>query len=252
MLHGSAGSGSMWRAKRDAFSPLYQVISPDLIGYGRSAPWQEATAFSLEEEVRRVDALIPCCEERFDVVGYSYGGAVALALALGNPVRVRSLTLIEPVFFAALKYAGENGALAALMTVYARFTRALERGEREAAMRDFIDFWSGSGAWDRMAEPVRDAMRTMADKIRLDWQASFDFDPGPGALAAVEGRTLLVRGDRSPEPMRRLVDALHALMPGSAHVIVRGANHLLPFTHANEMERLLNSHLHAASERNLR
>ena len=52
--------------------------------------------------------------------------------------------------------------------------------------------------------------------------------------------------------MLRLVDALHALMPGSTHVVVPGAGHLLPLTHASELSRAMLSHLHAEAERRLR
>jgi pimeloyl-ACP methyl ester carboxylesterase len=69
--------------------------------------------FDLEAERRALAALLPCCG-KIHVVGYSYGGAVALHLALANPARVRTLTLIEPVFVAALRHAGEHPAHARL------------------------------------------------------------------------------------------------------------------------------------------
>jgi len=252
LLHGSAGTSSIWRGVRDALSPVYRLLSPDLIGYGRAAPWSGASAFSLAEEVRRIDERVLCCEQAFDVVGYSYGGAVAIALALANPARVRTLTLIEPVFFCGLRYAGEQRAFESFEGVRNRFEDALRRGETDSAMRDFIDFWTGAGAWDGMSDELRRSMRSMAGKIQLDWQASFEFDPGPAALRMLGERTLLVRGDRSPEPMRRLVDALHILMPGSGRGVIGGANHLLPLTHATQLSALVAAHLHAASERTLR
>lgn len=155
MLHGSAGTSSLWGAAKDAFAPLYRVISPDLIGYGQSSAWPDGLPFSLMEEVKRIEPLLPCCERQFDVVGYSYGGAVAVELALANPARVRTLTLIEPVFFTALRYAAEFDAYATLQDVRARFEAALDGGSRETAMRDFIDFWTGKGAWDRLPAAAR-------------------------------------------------------------------------------------------------
>ena len=37
LLHGSASSGGLWRRTMAILSPLYRVVAPDLIGYGKSA-----------------------------------------------------------------------------------------------------------------------------------------------------------------------------------------------------------------------
>jgi lipase len=63
---------------------------------------------------------------------------------------------------------------------------------------------------------------------------------------------MLMRGTASPPPMLELVDALHALMPGNSRVIVEGASHLLPLTHADAITDAILSHLHADAERRLR
>jgi len=86
--------------------------------------------------------------------------------------------------------------------------------------------------------------------VALDWQASLSFDPGPGRLELLANRTAIMR-DISPEPMLRLVDALHVLMPDSVRNVVRGSNHLLPLTHAAEVVKLILEHLHIDAERRL-
>jgi pimeloyl-ACP methyl ester carboxylesterase len=58
-----------------------------------------------------------------------------------------------------------------------------------------------------------------------------------------------MRGSDSPRPMRFLVDALHAIMPGSEHIVVEGANHLLPLTHAAELTSAILSNLRAGTKR---
>jgi pimeloyl-ACP methyl ester carboxylesterase len=251
LLHGSAGSSTLWRRTIDALRPLYRTLAPDLIGYGGSAPWPPNVPFDLEVEARAVQKLLPCCGH-YHLVGYSYGGTVALHLALAHPRRVLSLTLIEPVFFAALRYAADTEAYDALCRVRDDFVAMLTRGDRELAMQRFIDFWTGSGAWARLPVAMRESMLGMVGKIVLDWQASFAADPGPERLVPLAPRTLLMCGDKSPEPMRRLVDALHALMPASERLVVPGANHLLPLTHASALTSALMTQFHATSERRMR
>jgi pimeloyl-ACP methyl ester carboxylesterase len=157
--------------------------------------------------------------------------------------------LIEPVFFAALKYAGDWSSYFEFCRVRDEFVAALACGDRELAMRRFVDFWMGNGAWVGLPADARASMRKAADKIVLDWQASFAADPGRARLSALAVRTLLVRGSDSPRPMRSLVDALHAIMPGSARSVVEGANHLLPRTHASVLTSAILSNLRAGVQR---
>jgi pimeloyl-ACP methyl ester carboxylesterase len=249
LLHGSAGSGALWRHTKSALQPSYRCIAPDLIGYGTSPPWPSAVSFDLDAELRVLEPLLQCCASSLHLVGYSYGGALALHIALAYPRRVHSLTLIEPVFFAALKYAGDWTSYFQFCRLRDEFVSTLARGDRELAMGRFIDFWMGDGAWRRLSADSRVNMLKAADKIVLDWQASFAADPGIACLSALAARTMLVRGSDSPRPMCSLVDALHAMMPGSDLLVVEGANHLLPLTDASALTSAILSNLNAAERR---
>jgi pimeloyl-ACP methyl ester carboxylesterase len=252
LLHGSAGGGALWRQTVAELQPLYRCLAPDLIGYGAATPWPQGEPFTLDAERLALEPLLACCAGAFHLVGYSYGGVVALQLALANPARVRTLTLIEPVYFNVLRDAARAPAFVRFQRLRQEFMRALAQGDAAAAMRPFIDFWAGEGAWQRLPDPLRADMLRWAGKIALEWEAVFAFAPPPQGLAALGNRTLLVRGDRSPAAMLELVDALHGLMPGSARVVLAGANHLLPSTHASELTRAILSHLHVDAERRLR
>jgi len=245
LLHGSASSGALWRHIKSALQSRYRCIAPDLIGYGSSAASPQQTAFGLDAELRAIEPLLRCCADTFHLLGHSFGGVLALHLALADPGRVRSLTLIEPVFFAALKYVGDWTSYLEFCRVRDEFVAALVRGDRELAMRRFVGFWMGNDAWAGLPAGTRANMLKAADKIVLDWQASFAADPGRARLSTLPVRTLLVRGSDSPRPMRSLVDALHAIMPGSARSVVEGANHLLPLTHADVLTSAILSTLRA-------
>jgi pimeloyl-ACP methyl ester carboxylesterase len=249
LLHGSASNSALWRHTKSALQSRYRCITPDLIGYGSSAAWPQQAAFGLDAELRAIEPLLRCCADTLHLVGYSYGGVLALHLALADPGRVQSLTLIEPVFFAALKYAGDWSSYFEFCRVRDEFVAALARGDRKVAMRRFVDFWMGNDAWVGLPADIRASMLKAADKIVLDWQASFAADPGRARLSALAARTLLVRGSDSPRPMRSLVDALHAIMPGSARTVVEGANHLLPLTHVSVLTNAILSNLRAGAKR---
>jgi pimeloyl-ACP methyl ester carboxylesterase len=249
LLHGSAGSGALWRHATKALAPLYRCLAPDLIGYGRSPPWSAGGRLTLDDERNALKPLLACCAETYHVVGYSYGGVLALQMALADRQRVRTLTLIEPVFFNALR---DASAFSQFVCLSKDFETALQQSGAETAIRPFMDFWTGSGSWDRLPLFVRAEMLKSVRKIALDWQAAFAFAPDRQNLAALGPRTLLVRGTESPRPMLELVDALHALMPGSTRLTIEGANHLLPLTHADALTNSILSHLHADAERRLK
>ena len=252
LLHGSAGGGALWRQTVAELQPLYRCLAPDLIGYGAPMAWPRGEPFTLDAERLALEPLLNCCAEAVHLVGYSYGGVVALQLAHANPARVRTLTLIEPVYFNVLRDAAREPAFLRFQRLRQEFIGALAQGDAAAAMRPFIDFWAGEGAWQRLPDPLRADMLRWAGKIALEWEAVFAFAPPPQDLAALGPRTLLVRGDRSPAAMLELVDVLHAAMTGSARVVLAGANHLLTTTHASELTRAILSHLHADAERRLR
>lgn len=94
LVHGFAQSHLTWRANFDALAAHYRVLAVDLPGFGAS------TKVALDGLEAFGDTLLRLLDrEHLDsahVVGHSYGGLVALGLALHRPARVRSLTVLGP------------------------------------------------------------------------------------------------------------------------------------------------------------
>jgi len=98
LLHGLGGDHHEWDgviARLLAAHPLppWQLIAPDQRGFGQSPV---LPPFSIRRLAADALALMNRLDiERFDLVGYSMGGAVAQELVLSAPERVRSLSLIN-------------------------------------------------------------------------------------------------------------------------------------------------------------
>ena len=240
-LHGSASSAQMWRRYADRLS-TYHVVAPDLIGYGRARTWPAGARFGLDDEVARLRELIAVDDGPIHLVGYSYGGAVALVFAAQDPAAVASLTLIEPVAFFVLRYARDAASYAEAAWIRDAFFGDLARGQVEAALRSFFEYWTGAGSWEAMAPPLRQEIVSRAGKIRLDWEAVFAADPGREALAALTAPTLLVHGAAGPRSTTQVIAALADLLPAARVLTVPGANHLVPFTHESQLSDALLEH----------
>ena len=100
MIHGSGPGVSAWANWRLVMPELAKrsrVIAPDMVGFGftdRPAGQKYDMDVWVEQVVGLLDAL---GIERADLVGNSFGGALALALTIRHPQRVRRLVLMGSV-----------------------------------------------------------------------------------------------------------------------------------------------------------
>ncbi|HUA25054.1 MAG TPA: alpha/beta hydrolase [Steroidobacteraceae bacterium] len=100
MLHGSGPGVSAWANWRLVFQYLqysFRLLAPDLAGFGYTSSPEgtvHGRASWLEQIIRLMDAL---SLDRAHVIGNSFGGSMALALAIAYPDRVRRLVLMGSV-----------------------------------------------------------------------------------------------------------------------------------------------------------
>ncbi|MCI4329622.1 MAG: alpha/beta fold hydrolase [Thermoplasmata archaeon] len=94
-LHGIGGDHSMWNAVLPDLAKDHGIFALDLRGHGRS-PLPEGSTMSFGELAGDVVAVLDReGVRRAHVVGISAGGFLALTLALKDPSRVTSLTLVS-------------------------------------------------------------------------------------------------------------------------------------------------------------
>jgi pimeloyl-ACP methyl ester carboxylesterase len=93
LLHAFPLDGRMWAPQVDALAPDYQVVVPDLRGFGaaREQVVEVAETGLMAQDVARL--LDDLGLGRVVVCGASMGGYVALAFALAHPERLRGLVL---------------------------------------------------------------------------------------------------------------------------------------------------------------
>jgi 2-hydroxymuconate-semialdehyde hydrolase len=99
-IHGSGPGVSAWanwRLVLPVLSRQRRVIAPDMVGFGFSDR-PAHIAYTMDTWVRQALDLLDALDvQRADLVGNSFGGALALALAIQAPERVRRLVLMGSV-----------------------------------------------------------------------------------------------------------------------------------------------------------
>lgn len=97
LLHGRNFPSSYWEPVIRALSNAgYRVVVPDQLGFGKSS--KPVGAFTFDrmdaDTIALADSLkIP----RFDIVGHSMGGMLAVRIARNHPQRINSLVLEAPI-----------------------------------------------------------------------------------------------------------------------------------------------------------
>jgi pimeloyl-ACP methyl ester carboxylesterase len=94
LLHGGSGSWRHWARTIPAFAGQWRVLAPDHPGLGESAlPPAPYSPFSMAAIIAQGLETLLAPGERYDLVGFSFGGLIAGHLAAQHGDRVRTLTI---------------------------------------------------------------------------------------------------------------------------------------------------------------
>ncbi len=234
LLHGLGGSAAVWHRNLPALSGRFRVFAPEMWGGGRMRSRERSTP---ETGVRLVTGFLDAvgCWSAH-LVGGSLGGFIAGSMAISEPDRVRSLTLIGTAGFGR-RIAFSQRLLTLPLVGEAMFRPSRRRVHRMLAMlvRD----------WDADAERLVDELyairrepgvaRKMLEVLRsginlLGVKRSVRLLP---ALCGVRTPTLLVWG--SHDPLFPLADARRAagVLHDAELLVVEGSGHW-PYLEAPE------------------
>jgi pimeloyl-ACP methyl ester carboxylesterase len=243
-LHSSGGSGRQWNGLREFVGERYDVLTPNLIGYGKEM-FEPGSPLSIRDEVEAVVAQIDAAGGRAHIVGHSYGGAIATHLALWYPDRVASLTIYEPVMFSML-YADDDAApeleeiervadsiITQLDTVYGRWQGA----------RDFINFWSGGDAWHGMAGHQHARFASLMPKVAAEFRALADVGTAANNLAELRLPVRLFCGSNTRAAARRVIELFSESAPQVELHLLSGLGHMGPVTHPDTVNPLIVDHI---------
>jgi pimeloyl-ACP methyl ester carboxylesterase len=246
-LHCSGGGASQWRRLGDQLGGDYELIAPEHYGCDSIGGWTGEHAFTLADDAARTIALIDRCDRPVHLVGHSYGGGVALHIALRRLNRIASLALYEPAAFHLLNQidTGEDAAFAEIVSITRETGNGVITGNFRGTAACFIDYWGGPGAWGALRPSMQHALTRWAPKAPLDFRALIEEPTPADAYADLHVPALVLRGEHAPTPTRHIAETLPTLMPCARLAVVAGAGHLGPLTHNAEASALIASHIAA-------
>lgn len=224
LIHGVGLRAEAWGAQTDALSEARRISAVDMPGHSESQPLaQDPTLAAF------TDAIVAGFDEPSVVIGHSFGAMIALNLAARHPRLVKGVAALNAIY---------RRTAASQSAVMAR-ANSLD-GETVADPTPTLNRWFGSDqsperaacdTWLRTVDPIgyRDAYRVFAKED----------GPADADLAALDCPALFLTGSREPNSTPEMSQQMAALVPNGSAKIVADAAHMLPMTHAVEVNAAL-------------
>ena len=209
LLHGASSTGREdFGAQLPRLRQAFSCYLPDARGHARTL-CDAANGLAFDDLVADLEAFVDgLALAMFDLIGFSMGAATALAYAMGQPGRLRSLVLVG----AATEREPRTRVIRHLADV-ARIER--QDPAWAAALARRHDPFQGDGSWRRLMPAIA---AFVAGQV----------PPTPAELRRVEVPTLVVVGDRDPVVPVPQAMALARQLPDARLFVVPGCGHEVP------------------------
>jgi pimeloyl-ACP methyl ester carboxylesterase len=219
----------------DQLSSAYRVIAPDLYGDGKSPPCDERRRFRIEDEIDLLQPILDAAAP-YHLIGHSYGGEVAVKIALKRPEVVRSLILYEPALWGMLllNWPDDPGTRE-ISEVRRDLLENVQAGDLIIATRNFVDYWAGAGTWENTPEQRRAPLIEGIKTVDYKWKPALGQPLRPAEFAAIKAPILVLTGSEITRAARSVVDHLGRELSQLQIIELAGPGHLGPLTHSWEV-----------------
>ncbi len=218
-IHGTGSSAVVWGGAVEKLARAGCVIAYDRRGCARSERPEPYERTSVAEHADDAAALLHRLSAAPAVViGRSYGGEVAIDLALRHPGCVRALVLLDgaPLALSPGGVAWESDLAARLLSVAAR-------DGVDAVPEALMDEVLGVAAWGSFPDDLRRLFTHNAPAILAEVRGG-GLRTDVAELATITQPALLVAATDSPHAFREATEALAAALPAARTARVDGGH----------------------------
>src|SRR5580704_1228851 len=249
LVPGSCSTGAAWRPIVSRWQDRFRCVTTSLLGYGGTAERRTIVDSDIGHEAEILESVIRRAACPVHLVGHSFGGLGALAVALRNKVPLLSLAILEAPAPEILRQMGEYSQYRSFREMTDIYISLFQAGDRNA-IQQMVDFYGGAGTFAGWPQRVRDyAIETTATNI-LDWASGYGFQLTRPSLVKIDIPTLVLWGENSHPAVQR-TNQLLAQCTRAPAVIIGGAAHFMISTHPEEVARTLAQHVSAATRPHL-
>jgi pimeloyl-ACP methyl ester carboxylesterase len=242
LVPGSCSTGAAWRPIVSQWDNGFRCVSTSLLGYGGTAERRTTLDPEISHEAEILESVIRRAAAPVHLVGHSFGGLTALAVALRKRVHLLSLTIAEAPGPELLLHMGELQHYRSFREMTEGYFAAFHAGE-SAAIERMIDFYGGAGTFAGWPQRVRDYAVAMTPVNLLDWASAYGFALTPALLATVGTPTLVLWGGASHPAIARANQLLGQCIPNAAAATIDGAAHFMIATHAKVVAGIIAKHI---------
>jgi pimeloyl-ACP methyl ester carboxylesterase len=230
-LHGGGISSWMWREQVEAFKDFHCIV-PDLPEHRKS---MDEGPLSLSDCALRVADLIDSAAGgKAHVVGHSLGAKVIVELLARRPGvvgrAVVASALFRPVPLLKLMHKPYVYRMTVsmlkspwMLSATAKQFKFRDKGDIENLKRDFRSL--------------------TADSLYRIYDQLYQYQQLPDGLAAVDAPTLVLAGQKEPAAMKRSVQDILNVLPGSKGLLLPGADHTYPWAMPEKFSRIVRAWL---------
>jgi pimeloyl-ACP methyl ester carboxylesterase len=206
----------------ELLSPRFTSVNYDRRGRGDSG---DSPAYEVEREIEDLEAVMEAVGGSASVWGWSSGGVLALRAA-GRGLDIRRVAVYEPPFMV------EPSKLVPPPDFAARLQELVDAGRRSAAVRFYMT--KGMGVPSLFVTfmrftPFWSKLKATSPTLPYEWAVLGDAMSGKPLSAeewaSVSVPTLVISGEKSPEPLRKAARALEVVLPNGEHRELKGQSH---------------------------
>ena len=241
-----ASGASIWRPVAARLDDRFRIAAVNPSAYGDTGAFAGPAPMTIRDEAAATAAVIraelpPGGRARAHIVGHSYGGTIALVLALEWPELVGRLTLLEPAPYPLLRDAGEIALAEEIGGRNRDFIAAVRAGGlNDAAMERYLDYFnSRPGYWRSLDEETRTRMLALPERLAVNLDAVGRLKMRRADLAAISVPVTVVRGGATDRLHARLAELVAGAIPGAALIDLPGAGHMMTLTHGPAIAGML-------------